>query len=1195
MSILYRVLNVLAWVVLLIPSVDAADSAANIISIQGTSQFREAEQKDWLPAKTEQPLYSGNFVRTAEYSRMGLLFRDRTQLRLNEKTLLQIKEAATQTRLHLNVGRAWTQSKTLPHGLYMETPSATAAIRGTDWDIEVDENGRTVITVLSGEVDFFNDFGRIVVGQNESAEALVGKAPAKLVLVRPKDRVQWVTAFAVEPLRHISLSGQSLSEARQTLERSGAPLELGRVLADLGRWAEAEAAFRQALSAAPGDAMAQTGLGYVALHRGKPDEARLHFDRAAVLAGQDPQLLALGRIAAAIQSEDLGRAFAGLTALTREAQLSQPAPYLLLADLMLYAGELAKATTYLQQGLSRFPQDARLHVTLARLHLVADERGRSREQLEQALRRDPESYGTRIASGELARIEGDERSARQAFGEAIALKPADDRGWFGMGRINTEKEEVRQGRENLLRALELNSQGLGYQGELGTLETFANDFAEARSAYEAALARKPDDYVALTGLGLLELKRGNTEAALDAFLRSGMMEPRYARVHVYTAVAYYQMERVSQALEELRLASQLDDKDPMPHFMASIIYNDLMRPSDAIDAARTALRLMPNLKSLNQLASNQRGTANLGQAFAFFGMEEWAQNYAHESYNQFWAGSHLFLADRYHGLFTKNSELFQGFLADPTAFGNSNRNQTLLQRPGNYFTGSLRATSAAGLVHGTSPLLQINGFANGIVPFAYFANQERFNLKFDTGPSDFTFSNIAIGVTPRHDFGVFLFANENANKSLLQGRLSGASADLRDGLRTTNHDIGLHYKLSPDSQIWFKAASFGSSEDTFGSLDSVPITIRVKVRQPEYALRHTFALGDGHEISWGAEQANRKTASDFFSDVVLFPGLTFLQDFDYREKTTDAYVSDRWRVTPRLLLQGDLFYQHQRRNAVYNTTAFFLGVPLLAFPTDIQNISKSKIQPRLGLAYRYADGGLVRLAYQKWLRPAQFSSLGPISTVGIPLDDRMVQRGGEMSRFRGQIEWEASTSTFFTGHVDFKKVQHHPFSLSPFTVSDLETLNRLTSRDLGALARDDMLEFNLSPDYEAGRIRTAGATVNHLLNRNWGIFGRYLHTSSENTGTAFAGNKLPYLPRQAVALGATWIDPSGWYFISRLVHRSARFKDEANIQALNAGWNGAFDLYWQPRDKRWLFRVSADDAFDRNKSTQYTAEITIRF
>lgn len=1173
-----------------VPVAWGADSAANVVSVQGTGQFSEGEQKPWRPARVEQALHSGNFVRTAEYSRMGLLFRDRTQIRISEKTLLRIKDTEKETRLRIDVGRAWTQSKMLPHGLYLETPSATAAIRGTDWDLEVDASGRTLITVLSGEVEFFNEFGRVSVGRNESAEALVGKAPTKLVLVRPKDRVQWVTAFAIEPLRRISLSGRTLAEARQVIEQPAPPSERGRALADLGRWAEAEAAFREALAAAPADAMAHTGLAYVALHRGKPDDARTQLARAAAQTGHDAQLIALGRIAADVQSEDLGAAFAALTALTREAQLRQPAAYLLLADLMLYAGDASRAEGYLQQGLSRFPRDARLGSLLARVYLVTDERAKGRAELAQALQRDPGSYEARVESGELARIEGDERSARQAFGEAIALKPADDRAWFGLGRLSTEKEDVRKARAQLLKALELNSQGTGYQGELGTLETFANNFGAARSAYQAALTRKPDDYVALTGLGLLELKQGHTDAALEAFLRASMTEPRFARVHVYAAVAYYQMGRTAQALEALARASELDDKDPLPHFMASIIHNDQLRPADAIDAARSALRLMPNLKSLNQVASNQRGTTNLGQAFAFFGMEEWAQSYAQESYNQFWAGSHLFLADRYHGLFTKNSELFQGFLADPTAFGASTRNQTLLQRPGNYFTGSLRVSSQAQSFHGNSPLVQVNGFANGSVPFAYFANHERFDLKFTEGPTDITFSNIAFGIAPRHDIGIFLFANENSNKSTLRT----AAWDLRDQLRTTNVDAGFHVKFSPTSQLWLKAATFDSSDNIGGLLTAIPTTSAVKVRQPEFLLRHTFMAGDRHEISWGVEQATRKTSSAFYSEV--FPGLQMLQDYAYRERTFDAYVSDRWRAASRLLVQGELFYQRHRRSADYVTTPILFGIPLPVLAiSDAQSMPKSRMQPRLGFVYRASDDLLLRGAYQRWLRPAQFSSLGPVATAGIPLDDRMVQRGGEMSRWRGQLEWEASSRSFVNVYVDAKKVRHNPFSLSPFTVSDLETLNRLTSRDLGALVRDDLLEFALSPDYQAGRIRQLGAAFNHLLTRQWGLFGRYVNTSSKNTGAGFPGNRLPYLPRHAAAVGASWIDPAGWYFIGRLINRSERFKDEANTMPLKAGWNAAFDLYWQSKDKHWLFRLSADDALDKNKHTQYTAEATFRF
>lgn len=1170
-----------------LPSAWAALPAANIISIHGSGQFRTGERADWSAAKVEQELLAGHFVRTGEYSRMGLLFSDRTQLRLNEKTVLQIKDAGAQTRLRLEAGRAWTQSRTLPNKLYMETPSATAAIRGTDWDLEVDASGRAVLTVLSGEVEFFNDFGRILVRQNEAAEARVGRAPSKMVFVRPRDRVQWVTSHSVDPLRHVSLSGRGLAELEPALA-SAPPAGKGRLLADLGRWQEAESAMRAATGANGGFAD-PVGAGYAALRRGRLDEARTLFDRSGPVQGRDAELLALGHASLNILAEEFAPAFAALTALTRDTQIGQPAPYLLLADLAVFAGDLDRASAYLQQGLARFPDDARLHSALARTYLLADERGKSREAIASAHRGDGKSIEAALAAGDLARIEGHVLAAARAYDQAVSLKPADDRGWYGLGRVHTEREDVSLGRRNLARALELNPRGAGYQGELGTLESFANNFAGARKAFDAALAQNPDDYVALTGLGLLELKLGNTEAALNAFLRAGLMEPRYARARIYTAVAYYQTGKVSEALDELRRASQLDDKDPMPHFLASIIYTDTLRPGLAIESARTALRLLPNLKSLNQLANDQQGLTNLGQAFAFLGMEEWAQRYAQDSYYPFWAGSHLFLADRHAGLFTKNSELFQGFLADPTVFGGSNRFQTLIPKPVHNFSASMRVTSARDLVHGTSPQIQASGFANSVVPFAYFVEHERFNLKFDEGPYDQRTTTVGLGLAPRHDLGMFFFADQSG----LDTDTANPSYTLKQKLDAKRVDFGLHYKFSPESQLWFKAGRFDSQDDVAGTFNGVPITSDVQVRQPEWGFRHTFAAGNGHELTWGFEQGTRATASDYY-DNTLAPALLFLSDFDYRERSRDAYVSDRWHVGPNLLLQGDLAYQRHRRSADYANYAILFGAPVpLGAAGD--GFSHSRLMPRLGMAYRFDDGPQIRLAYQRWLRPSLFSSLGPVATAGIPLEDRLVMRGGELTRLRAQLEWEYSRQSFVTAYLDHKEIDNNRFRLTPFALNELESLSKLRPRRLGALANDDMLEFVNTPEYDGGRIRSGGVALNHLLTERWGVFGRYVATSSRNTGSAFKGNRVPYLPRHTAAFGATWASPDGWYFVSRLVHRSSRFRDEANLAELKPGWSGAFDLFWQSRDKQWLFRLSADDAFDRNRPTQYTAEMNLRF
>ena len=104
---------------------------------------------------------------------------------------------------------------------------------------------------------------------------------------------------------------------------------------------------------------------------------------------------------------------------------------------------------------------------------------------------------------------------------------------------------------------------------------------------------------------------------------------------------------------------------------------DLERALDALcdlyAIDRAAVERMPYLKSLNQVANDQKGSANLGASLAFFGMEDWALELAQQSFYPYWGGSHLFMADRYQGEINKNSALFQGFLTDPMAFGASQR------------------------------------------------------------------------------------------------------------------------------------------------------------------------------------------------------------------------------------------------------------------------------------------------------------------------------------------------------------------------------------------------------------------------------------------------------------------------------------------------------------------------------------------
>ncbi len=120
---------------------------------------------------------------------------------------------------------------------------------------------------------------------------------------------------------------------------------------------------------------------------------------------------------------------------------------------------------------------------------------------------------------------------------------------------------------------------------------------------------------------------------------------------------------------------------------------------------------------------------------------------------------------------------------------------------------------------------------------------------------------------------------------------------------------GAHYKLSPTSQVWLKVGRFESSDHNHGTLDGTQVDSQTDVGEPEYALRHSFALGQRHEVTWGMEYANRDTGSQF--SELLFPEFngSLLTDMQFRDESWEFYVSDRFKATPRLLIEVDLLYQ----------------------------------------------------------------------------------------------------------------------------------------------------------------------------------------------------------------------------------------------------------------------------------------------
>jgi len=1091
---------------------------AEIIYVTGQSYVRETTE--WKPAKEKQQLNAGAYVRTAAYGQVALLLGDNTQLRVNQNSEVRIKEvAATETTsIELNEGRIWAQAKRFLRGVTgaiattrpavkVTTQTSTIGIRGTDWDVSVEPNGTTTLTVLSGLAELSNDFGSIQVAPNEQARSEPGKAPTKILLTKARERIQWVTVYRPQPQRWAGADQAAVAD-------------LVRLIAD-GDYAAA-------------------------------------VPRLEKLAGQS---------AAAAR---------------------------LLADIHISQGRAAEAVALLQG------RDDPLSMALqAHALLVADESARAGQVIEAGLRRHPGHAELLIAQGDRARFEGQGNAARGAFGGAIAAEPKNAWGWFGRGRVDVEREALTQARGDLLQALSLDPQGPGYRGELGTLESYASNLSAAETHFQEALDRQSGDFTSHTGLGIVKLKQGKPEEALQSFLKAGVLQPDFARATLWTGVAYYQLGRDQNALTALERAAQLDPNDPLPHFYAAMIHTDRHEPGEAVAAARHAIALWPKLKSLNQVSSDQKGSANLGTTLERFGLEEWALSAAWQAYTPFWGGSHLFLADRTPDTYGKNSELFQGFIADPLVFGADPRRNTLVSRPDNIVGARLK--HAEGPQRANEIGAQLTGQAVSPFPVAWFVDAEANRARPDDAPLKSELKNLTVGLglKPAFDTGVFLFANRY-NLDLNFTDANSAYKDTPARVEPTRVDLGLHHKFSPEAHFWMKLG-YGSQDrgvvgpmatpaslaGLLGNRPTVDFDFADNNEERDIQFKQAWVYGP-HSLHVVLEQADGD--SDYLTTFTSRNSFGRLLNFGSGVKqergSTRLSFSDYLTLSPALQLHLQLAYTDYSQKDRQTTITNVVPQPQIPAP-QTSKLDTDRWSPRIGAVWNFtvsparpegstlgvptSSRATLRAAWREWLQPVGAATLDRLDTAGLPLDTRSAKPGGLLRNGRVQLEWETPRQ-FYLAYLEGQRLDNRTEGYVPDISAMLTELEKLRQKAPGNVAGEDLLEG--TPQYGKGHVDTLGLAGNWIVTDRASLYARLILRDSESRRDN-PGKQLPYLPDSTFAFGGTQYLPMNWSLGAQAVHRSTSYTAVDHATRLPAGWG--LDAYatWRSPDKQWRFSVVA--------------------
>lgn len=494
--------------VIAIPAFAPAQSAVDVsgkgaqenvvLTTEGTVEVAPAGTQNWAPARPGQALAVGDRIHTGEGSRATVRLSDRSVLRVGDSTTLEIRPQAQPGKrmlLDLKAGKSYLHNRERPTELQFRTPLASGAIRGTEFELSVDEaSGRTVLTMIEGAVDLSNAQGDVSLGAGEQGIVEPGAAPRKTSAVDALNVIQWTLHYpAVVIVAELALDAadqNALNDSLTAHRRGDFPRALAAYPAGRAPTTDAERIYRAGLLLSAGDVPRA--------------EAML-----ATLAAPSRHAHALRKIIATVK----GQKFDG-PAPTSASEWLAESYYLQAQSRLEDALAAAREATHITPGAGAvWIRIAELEMSFGRLRAALT-------NLDEGLRLAPShAHGLALRGFALAQ-QGRTRAAENSFAEAIALDPAYANGWLGRGLCRYRHGQRAAGRADLQVAAALEPNRAELRSYLGKAFVTEGDFAHAEKELKLAQEFDANDPTSWLYLALLQQQANRINEAVANLERS---------------------------------------------------------------------------------------------------------------------------------------------------------------------------------------------------------------------------------------------------------------------------------------------------------------------------------------------------------------------------------------------------------------------------------------------------------------------------------------------------------------------------------------------------------------------------------------------------------------------------------------------------------------------------------------------------
>jgi tetratricopeptide (TPR) repeat protein len=397
------------------------------------------------------------------------------------------------------------------------------------------------------------------------------------------------------------------------------------------------------------------------------------FDRQALTGETTDWAEAARRSLSAYEAGDVAGAFAAIAAVPETIQDTRLSNH--RAALLLTVGRLDEAQAALERSLQVAAGNAHALALQAIVALARNDKPRALELARQATAQDARSAPAWAALSYAQQAGFDIEGARASIERALAVDAADALAWARLSELWLSLGDLDHALEAAHGAARLNPNVARTQTVLGFAHLTRIKIADARQAFEKAIALDSADPLPRLGLGLALIRSGALDAGRRELEIAAALDPNNALIRSYLGKAYYEEKRNRLAATQLDMAKLLDPNDPTPWFYDAIRKQTENRPVEALSDLQKSTDLNDNravyrskLQLDQDLAARSVSKARVYQDLGFQqrALTEGFQSATTDPAND---AAHRFLAESYSALqrheIGRASEALQAQLLQP--------------------------------------------------------------------------------------------------------------------------------------------------------------------------------------------------------------------------------------------------------------------------------------------------------------------------------------------------------------------------------------------------------------------------------------------------------------------------------------------------------------------------------------------------